>query len=263
MEQICSDLTWEQENLDALVSGLDAAGWEAVTGCDGWTVKDEICHLAYFDFTARLASTDPDAFTQHMIEDLGQIKSMDEATEITLAKGRGMPVADLLSWWREERRRLIEALAALNPKDRLPWYGPPMSALSFATARLMETWAHGQDVYDVLDKKRPVSPGLRHIAHLGVKTFGWSFSVRGMEVPDTPVRVELTAPTGESWTWGDATIGEKIAGPAEDFCLVVTQRRHVDDTAIVCTGDTARQWMLVAQAFAGPPDNGPAAGTFA
>ena len=263
MEQICSDLAWEQEHLDALVSGLDADGWALVTLCAGWTVKDEICHLAYFDHTARLAATDADAFTRHMIADLGNIKSMDEVTGITLARGRAMTTADLLAWWREERRQLMVALAALAPKDRLPWYGPPMSALSFATARLMETWAHGQDVYDVLEKKRPPSSGLRHIAHLGVKTFGWSFSNRGMEVPDTPVRVVLASPAGETWTWGDETAAESITGPAEDFCLVVTQRRHVDDTALVCTGDTARRWMEVAQAFAGPPDNGPPAGTVA
>ncbi|HDI60463.1 MAG TPA: TIGR03084 family protein [Desulfobacteraceae bacterium] len=263
MKQICSDLTWEQETLDALVSGLDAAGWQLVTLCDGWTVKDEICHLAYFDHTARLAATDADAFTRHIIEDLGQIKSMDEVAEVTLARGRAMATDDLMAWWRAERRQLMEALAALSPRDRLPWYGPPMSALSFATARLMETWAHGQDIYDVLKRRRPVSPGLRHIAHLGVKTFGWSFSNRGLDVPDTPVHVALTAPSGESWTWGEETAAESVRGPAEDFCLVVTQRRHVDDTALVCTGETARRWMLVAQAFAGPPDNGPPAGTFA
>ncbi len=263
MKQICSDLAWEQEHLDALVSGLDAAGWALATLCNGWTVKDEICHLAYFDHTARLAATDPDAFTRHMIADLGNIKSMDEVTGITLAKGRAMITADLHAWWREERRQLIGALSALNPRERLPWYGPPMSALSFATARLMETWAHGQDVYDALKKKRPVSPGLQDIAHLGVKTFSWSFSNRGMEVPDIPVRVALASRSGETWTWGDAAAAESVTGPAEDFCLVVTQRRHVDDTALICAGKTARRWMEVAQAFAGPPDNGPPAGTFA
>ncbi len=168
----------------------------------------------------------------------------------------------MLNWWRDERRQLHAALAALDPKDRLPWYGPPMSALSFATARLMETWAHGQDIYDTLKQKRPVSPGLKHVAHLGVTTFGWSFSNRGQEVPDTSVYVALSGPDGETWTWGDNAAADRISGPAEDFCLVVTQRRHVDDTALAVKGATARQWMLVAQAFAGPPDNGPPAGMF-
>jgi uncharacterized protein (TIGR03084 family) len=262
MKQICSDLTWEQNTLDDLVSGLAPDSWATVTGCAGWTIKDEICHLAYFDHTARLAATDAEAFTRHLIEDFGQVKDMDEVTEITLSRGRALEIDALLAWWRAERHQLNSALASLNPKDRLPWYGPPMSALSFATARLMETWAHGQDIYDTLQQKRPVSPGLKHVAHLGVTTFGWSFANRGREVPQAPVYVALTAPSGETWTWGEEKAGDTITGPAEDFCLVVTQRRHVDDTALAVSGETAREWMLLAQAFAGPPDNGPPAGNF-
>ncbi|WP_054032650.1 TIGR03084 family metal-binding protein [Desulfatitalea tepidiphila] len=261
MKAICADLAWEQDTLDALVSGLAPDQWQLLAPCGRWTVKDEICHLAYFDHTARLAATDPEAFQRHLIEDLGRIKNMDEATEITLAKGRAMSIGDLLAWWRGERRQLVDALVRLDPKDRLPWYGPPMSARSFASARLMETWAHGQDIYDALAIERPVSPGLRHIAHLGVTTFGWSFANRGMAVPETPVRVELAAPSGEIWTWGDAAASQCISGPVVDFCQVVIQRRHVDDTALVVVGDVARQWMAVAQCFAGPPTLGPAPGT--
>ena len=143
MKQICTDLTWEQDTLDELVSSLPQVDWDQTTFCLDWTIKDEICHLAFFDYTARLAATDSEAFTQHLIEDFGQVKDMDEVTNITLARGRAMDIDGLLNWWRTERRRLNEALSGLDPKDRLPWYGPPMSALSFATARLMETWAHG------------------------------------------------------------------------------------------------------------------------
>lgn len=263
MKQICNDLSWEQNSLDALVGGLDPSNWDRVTPFGGWTIKDEISHLSYFDHTARLATTNAEIFAQHHKEDFGAgIKSISQLANVSLAKGRSMTVEDLLTWWRLERVRLIEALATLNPKDRLPWYGPSMSALSFATARIMETWAHGQDIYDALKKERPVSHGLRHIAHLGVKTFGWSFANRGMDVPDTRVHVALTAPSGDIWKWGDEFASQSINGPAEDFCLVVTQRRHVDDTALLCNGQTAREWMLLAQCFAGPPDNGPQAGTF-
>jgi uncharacterized protein (TIGR03084 family) len=262
MKRICSDLNWEQNTLDELVSRLAPEDWDNATLCLDWTIKDEICHLAYFDHTARLAATDAEAFTQHLIEDFGQVKDMSEVADITLARGRALDIDALLDWWRTERAQLNTALESLNPKDRLPWYGPPMSALSFATARLMETWAHGQDIYDTLLKKRPVSPGLKHIAHLGVTTFGWSFANRGQEVPETAVFVSLSGPDGDTWTWGDAEADDTIAGPAEDFCLVVTQRRHVDDTSLKVNGETARQWMLQAQAFAGPPDNGPPAGTF-
>lgn len=263
MKQICSDLSWEQKTLDALVSGLTPERWAAVTFCDGWTVKDEICHLAYFDHTARLASTDADAFKRCVAEDFGSVDSMEKLAEISLARGRAMSIEALLTWWRDERGNLLGALSGMHPKDRLQWYGPPMSALSFASARIMETWAHGQDIYDALKMRRPVSPGLRHIAHLGVSTFGWSFSNRSLPVPRQAVRVELIAPAGGLWTWGDEAADEKVSGPAEDFCLVVTQRRHVDDTNLAVTGDSARRWMELAQCFAGPPDNGPPAGTFA
>ena len=256
MKQIIADLTWELETLDRLVSGLDPDSWNRATYCDDWTIKDVISHLAYFDHTARLAATDADAFNNHLVEAFGKIKSMDEVAGISLAQGRAMTVAELLDWWRKERTLKIQALAGLDPKDRLPWYGPPMSARSFATARIMETWAHGQDIYDALKITRPASPGLKHIAHLGVTTFGWSFANRQMDIPQAPVRVTLTAPSGEIWTWGEETAKDRVTGPAEDFCLVVTQRRHVDDTAMETEGDTARQWMIYAQCFAGPPDKG-------
>lgn len=260
MKTICADLKWEHESLDTLVNDMAPTVWDVLTPGGEWTVKDQICHLAYFDYTARLSATDADAFNAHLTELFGKIKSMDDASRLTLAKGRALSAPQLINWWRSERDQLVEALSGLDPKDRLPWYGPPMSARSFATARLMETWAHGQDIYDVLKKKRPASPGLKHIAHLGVTTFGWSFSNRGLAVPETSVRVELTSPSGDIWRWGDNTVEESVSGPAEDFCLVVTQRRHADDTALSTDGETARQWMLVAQAFAGPPTTGPSAG---
>jgi len=261
MKTLCADLAWEQDALDSLVSGLAPAAWDYPAPGGDWTVKDEICHLAYFDYTARLSATDPEAFQRHLVEDFGRIKSMEEATELTLAKGRAMATGDLLAWWRQERRQLLDALVRLNPKDRLSWYGPSMSARSFASARLMETWAHGQDIYDVLGVERPASPGLRNIAHLGVVTFGFSFANRGMTIPEAPVRVELFAPSGEVWTWGDEAAEQRISGPAEDFCLVVIQRRHVDDTALKVSGEVARRWMALAQCFAGPPTLGPPPGT--
>ena len=124
----------------------------------------------------------------------------------------------------------------------------------------METWAHGQDVFDALKLKRTNTDRLRNIAHLGVSTFGWSYINRGMEAPKEQVRVELTAPSGALWTWGPEDAANKVVGPAEDFCLVVAQRRHVDDTNLVVSGDVARDWMLKAQCFAGPATDGPKTG---
>ncbi len=70
------------------------------------------------------------------------------------------------------------------------------------------------------------------------------------------MRVELEAPGGDRWTWGDQELKDVVAGPAEDFCLVVTQRRHLDDTALTVRGPLAAEWMSIAQAFAGPPTEG-------
>ena len=228
-----------------------------MTPSPGWNIKDQIRHLAYFDDRAALAATAADKFGKHIEEvmsDLGAFVKMLDGV------AKDMPIPELMAWWRRERKKMLEAYAAIGPKDRLPWYGPPMSALSHTTARLMETWAHGQDVFDALRQKRTNTDRLRHIAHLGVTTFGWSYKNRGMDVPQTPVRVELTAPSGTVWTWGPEDASEKISGPAEDFCLVVAQRRHVDDTRLKTIGETARDWMLKAQCFAGPPTDGPPPG---
>ena len=262
MKEICRDLQDEYQVLDNMVAELDAAGWALRTHCAGWSVKDQICHIAFFDAAAREAVTDAAAFARSaelLFKDLDSFESFNQKT---LTRGRQMTVAELLAWWRTERSLLIRALALLDPKSRLPWYGPPMSAKSFATARLMETWAHGQDVADALKIHRTPGDSLRHIAHLGVKTFGWSFANRNLPIPEKPVRVELTAPSGSRWVWGPENAVDLVRGSAEDFCLVVTQRRHVDDTALEARGDVAAEWMKQAQAFAGPPDKGPPPGMF-
>jgi len=258
MKAICSDLKAEHAELDALVATLGEDQWQMATPFFGWTVKDEIEHLAYFDDRARLAAADADVFRRHLEEEIGT--DFGGMVEHFQGKVGDRSFTGLLAWWREERDKMVVELENCGPKDRLPWYGPPMSALSFATARLMETWAHGQDIFDAQKVKRAPTDRLRHIAHLGVTTFGWSHIVRGLEIPQTPVRVELAAPSGELWTWGPEDSSQRITGPAEGFCLVVVQRRHVDDTALETEGDTARDWMLKAQCFAGPPEDGPAPG---
>jgi uncharacterized protein (TIGR03084 family) len=260
MKDTCRDLSLEYDALDAIVSGLDESEWNIITPFYGWTIKDEISHIAYFDEAAKLSATSQELFIKHMAKTLEGITDYDDVHKKVNAVGGNMSVPDLLSWWRKERTLLIEAYEKLDPKDRLPWYGPTMSARSSATARLMETWAHGQDIVDALKIKRPATERLKHIAHIGVTTFGWSFKNRGMEVPEGKVRVELTGPSGDLWTWGPEETNDIVRGPAEDFCLVVTQRRNLADTGIQAKGDIAKKWMQIAQAFAGPPENIPAPG---
>ena len=257
MKQICEDLRTEHEELDAALTDLDEEQWMIKTPSPGWNIKDQMRHLAYFDDRAALAASNPDAFGKHLEEVMSDMTAFVNMLDDV---GKTMPLPELMDWWRKERKIMLDAFAACGRKDRLPWYGPPMSALSHATARLMETWVHGQDIFDALKLKRTNTDRLRNIAHLGVTTFGWSYKNRGMEPPQVPVRVELTAPSGDVWTWGQEDAADKVSGPAEDFCLIVAQRRHVDDTRIETVGEAARDWMLKAQCFAGPPTDGPPPG---
>jgi uncharacterized protein (TIGR03084 family) len=162
----------------------------------------------------------------------------------------------LLDWFRSSRARLVKDFATLSPKARISWFGPDMSILSAVTARLMETWAHGQDVADALGLEYPQSDRLRHIADLGVKTLGFSFTNRGLKAPDVPVRVRLIAPDGSELSWGPEDAVNSVSGPVVDFCLVVTQRRHRDDSALLTEGPVADEWMSIAQAYAGKPGPG-------
>jgi uncharacterized protein (TIGR03084 family) len=209
------------------------------------------------DAHATRAATDPEAFRLF----LSSRARGDARNEFEHA--RTAPPHDALESWRANRTTLVDALRGLDVKARVPWFGPPMSVMSHASARLMETWAHGQDIVDTLAIPRVDSPRLRHIAHLGVRTRPYSYTIRNLPVPDDDVRVELRAPTGEPWTWGDQRASNRVAGPAGEFCLVVVQRRHLDDTTLACEGPHAREWLLIAQAFAGQPGAGRRPGQFA
>jgi uncharacterized protein (TIGR03084 family) len=253
LEELSADLAAEHRDLDALVAGLDDAGFDTPTPAEGWAVRDQISHLAWFDREAVRAALDPEAFVTTLTEALAD----ETYTERAVAEGRSLSGADLVAWWRAARTGLLDALRAVYPAVRIPWYGPPMSAASFATARLMETWAHGQDVADALGVERAPTDRLRHVAFLGVRALPNSYRVRDLPVPAAPVRVELVAPSGGTWAWGDEGVADVVRGPALDFCLVVTQRRHVDDTTLAVEGSAARDWMEHAQAFAGAATEGP------
>ena len=255
---LAADLRAEHAALDAVVAPLTDEQWHTPTPSPGWAVRDQIAHLTYFDDTATTAITDPDRFhaaNAELFEALADgTTGMDEAT---LSWSRALSPGELLERWRANRAPLLDAATTLEEGTRVAWYGPSMGAKSFLTARLMETWAHGQDIVDAVGATREATDRLRHIAQLGVITHGWSYVNRGMDAPEASVRVELTAPSGEQWTWNDDATGGTIRGTAEDFCLVVTQRRHVDDTALLTEGAAARDWMEKAQAFAGGATEGP------
>jgi len=218
-----------------------------------------------------MAMVDAEGFARS-VEEI--VTATGDPMEVHLSRGRAMGGRELLAWWGDAHRAMVEAFADADPSARVPWYGPPMGVLSFISARLMETWAHGQDVCDALGVERVPTDRLRHIAHLGVRARPFSYIVRGREVPPGRIEVVVTGPGGDEWRWtaGDAAgaaagadspegVGTadgvaSVTGSALDFCLAVTQRRNLADTDLVVSGFLAEDWMAIAQAFAGPPGPG-------
>lgn len=250
---VIDDLCAESEELDLLVAELSPEQWALATPAPGWTVAHQIAHLAWTDHSSVLAVTDQDAFAREVEKALAAPGNfVDNGAE----EGAGKPPEQLLADWRAGRKALADALRAAPTGARFPWYGPPMSVASMATARLMETWAHGGDVADALGVARTPTDRLRHIVRLGVRTRDFAFGVHGLTPPFEEFRVELTAPSGELWVYGPEEAADRVTGPALDFCLLVTQRAHRTDLALHAEGSDADRWLDIAQAFAGPPGDG-------
>ncbi|MDX6739242.1 TIGR03084 family metal-binding protein [Actinocorallia sp. A-T 12471] len=249
MNQIFDDLRAEYAALDALVGGLTPAQWALPTPAPGWTIAHQVAHLAWTDRQALLSATDPDGFRA----------SLREATPDLLEQGANpspyLPGTPLEAW-REARQAALAALREVPPGERVPWFGPPMAAPSMATARLMETWAHGLDIADALGVTVTPTHRLRHVAHIAVRARDYAFSVNGQPAPAEPFYVVLTGPSGEQWTWGPSTAAQRVTGSALDFCLLAVRRRHRDDLAVHASGPDASRWLDVVQAYAGPPGPG-------
>ncbi len=257
MNSICADLQAELGALDALVSHLDEAEWNHPTPAADWMVRDQISHIGSTDRVATIAAREPERFKAEILtEDRGARHTR------LLEAGRAMQPTELLDWWRNGYTAMLDVFRSLEAKTRLPWFGPTMSAVSFATARLMETWAHGQDIVDALGLQRYPTDRLHHVATIGVLARPFSYRINDQEPPTADVHVELTSPSGAIWTWGDAQATNRISGNALDYCLLVTQRRHPSDTGLQIEGAVAKAWMQIAQAFAGPPGTGRAPGQF-
>ncbi|MFE9256773.1 TIGR03084 family metal-binding protein [Streptomyces sp. NPDC006879] len=254
VDTVFGDLQQEGEELDALVSSAAPSDWARPTPAPGWTVAHQIAHLEWTDRAALLSLTDQEGFAAHVQDALAVPESfVDEGA----AAGAKLPPAELLQRWRDGRLALTRACRQAPPGERFPWYGPPMKALSMASARLMETWAHGQDVADALNVRRQPTARLRHVARIGVRARDYAYLVRGLPAPEREFRVELTAPDGaDTWTYGPPEADQRVTGPALDFCLLVTQRAHRADLAVRAEGHDADRWLDIAQAFAGPPGAG-------
>ncbi|MET7287854.1 TIGR03084 family metal-binding protein [Streptomyces sp. NPDC005573] len=250
---VIDDLRAETEELDLLMAELEPEQWALPTPAPGWNLAHQIAHLVWTDRSALLAVTDAGAFQALVEKAIAAPGSfVDEGAEESAA----LAPAVLLSTWREGRAALERALRAAPHGARFPWYGPPMSAASMATARLMETWAHGLDIAEALGVVRPLTDRIKHVARLGVRTRDFAYGVHGLTPPAEEFRVELTGPSGEVWAYGPADAPQRVTGPAIDFCLLVTQRAHRADLALTAEGPDADRWLGIAQAFAGPSGEG-------
>jgi uncharacterized protein (TIGR03084 family) len=252
-EPMVADLRAESDELDALVADLPAARWAEPTPAPGWTIAHQIAHLLWTDRVALTAVTDEAGFAAVLTEAAKDPTGFVDAGAEEVATTEP---AELLADWRRTRGRLHDELLGVADGRKLPWFGPPMSAASMATARLMETWAHGLDVADALGVDRPATARLRSIAHIGVRTRDFAFTVHGLVPPSDPFFVRLDAPDGSTWEWGPEDATQRVTGSARDFCMLVTQRRPRSALDVTAVGEDAERWLGIAQAFAGPPGPG-------
>jgi uncharacterized protein (TIGR03084 family) len=253
LDDLLADLGTEGDLLWNAVAGLDDAGWATPTPAPGWSVATQVAHLVWTDEVATVAATDRERWDALVLEALADPEGYVDAGAHQIA--RLAPTA-LLARWGTARTALADALRDFPTGERMPWFGPPMSPASMATARFMETWAHALDVYDALGIAPERTDRVRHVAHLAVRTRGFAYSVHGETAPEQEPRVELSAPSGATWTWGPDDAAQTVTGSAWDLALLATQRVHRADTDLVAVGDDAEHWLSIAQCFAGPAGEG-------
>ena len=261
MLQEAEDFRAEADKLHGFLETLAPEDWEQSTQFMGWTPWDVVAHLHFFDLVSNLSLAGPEAFNARRDQLIGHFGSGKTNREIAREELGALAPDELLATWKSTYEELTDALAASDPKRRLPWFGPDMGVRMFTTARYMETWAHSQEVYDLKGVEREYDDRIRNIVAIGVKTFGWTFVNRREEVPGPPPFVQLEAPSGESWEYGEPSEDEYVKGSAAEFCHVVTQGRNIADVSLEVKGPVATRWMSIAQCFAGGPVDPPAPGT--
>ena len=251
MLQQVQDLKEEGEDLKTMLEGLEPADWDGQTPFKNWTVNHVVQHLHGADRMALLSLNDAEGFRAVLAD----------PSEVSAIMNPVLEGGELLAAWWSSFNEMCEALGASDPKRRLPWFGPDMGVMMFTTARQMETWAHGQDIFDMFGRQRINSARLENIVVIGVKTYGWTFANRGMETPGPAPFVCLTSPDCDIWEYNEPDETNMVQGDAEEFCHVVTQGRNIADVDLRVVGKAATAWMAIAQCFAGPPEDPPAPGS--
>lgn len=258
--QVAQDLKDEAADLHAFLETLDPADWDVETRFMKWTPWDVVAHLHYFDKVSHVTFEGEEAFAPER-KKLGDMIKAGRTNKETAREALGhLDGPALLAAWKKGCDELADKLGERNPKDRLPWFGPDMGVQMFTTARYMETWAHSQEIFDLKKTPRTHTDRIKNIVAIGVKTYGWTFINRKIEIPGPPPFIRLTAPSGEVWEYNDPSETEIIEGSAVDFCMTVTQTRNVKDTGLRVEGEVANAWMNIAQCFAGPPVDPPKPG---
>ncbi|OIQ44993.1 MAG: TIGR03084 family protein [Roseobacter sp. MedPE-SW] len=258
--QQAEDFRAESQALAALLQDLPEADLHRPTLFKDWTIDHVLGHLHLFNVAAETSLQGQVAFGTFIGPIVKDMQSGKSILECQFPWLDGLSGRALFEAWRAGAERCADAFAEADPKARVKWVGPDMSALSSITARQMETWAHGQEVFDLLGVERQEQDRIRNIAHLGVSTHGWTFKNRKEPIPEPAPFVELTGPSGAVWTWNDPQPDNVVRGSAVEFSQVVTQVRNIADTDLETRGALAARWMEVAQCFAGPAETPPAKG---
>jgi uncharacterized protein (TIGR03084 family) len=262
MLQQAIDFRDVNDALYKLLEPLEESDWSRKTQFKDWTVSDVIGHLHMWNCAADWTLNGDDvAFTQMLEKYWAALESGQTRMAFTDQWMNEPSGRKRLQIWREYCVGTAERFAQADPRARVQWAGPSMSVRSCITARLMETWSHGQALYDLLGVEREDSDSIKNIAVLGVNTYGWTFDVRGLEKPGEMPYLRLTAPSGAIWEWNTPNNDNRIEGSAVEFCQVVAQTRNVQDTHLEVTGEPATRWMSLAQCFAGGANEPPAPGT--
>ncbi len=252
------DLRAEGDEFRGFLETLEEGDWARSTPFKNWTVNDVVSHLHLGDWMTVLTLKDPERFLE--IRKIREDARESGGTGLDGIGPEALRGRDLLQQWDGYFQEACDLLDETDPRHRVKWYGPDMGVRMVATARQMETWAHGQDIYDLLKHPREATDRIRNIAEIGVRTFGWTFANRGLDAPGDCPHVRLTAPSGDIWEWHEPDAENQVAGSAVEFCHVVTQGRNIADVNLTVIGEPARQWMAIAQCFAGPANDPPEPG---
>ena len=251
----------ESDALYKLLINADKNSFKLKTQFKSWTINDVLYHLHVWNIAALLSLKNENEFKEFMQNFMEAVKSGNSAREYEKILSDNAEGLDLLNLWRETYEKISNEFAKSDPKKRVKWAGPDMSVRSSITARHMETWAHGQEIFDQLGFERIDTDRIKNIVVIGVNTFGWTYINRNLSIPEKMPKLSLLSPSNELWEWNEDNEEDMISGSATEFSQVVTQVRNINDTSLKVSGKIANEWMSIAQCFAGPPENPPEKGT--